>query len=147
MTVNTKPVTPTAPAFQYCDKAIDQNKSTCCLLLLCRSSEASLYTIFTRVGVNNSHLSKGANLTPKQRTPEVPEEYLEHCSYSLYSPRLLHNPPSPCPTSYSTCSVLYVLLGAQPPSDKNVTATSGPVREGDGSCAEGEAAVVTAVVG
>lgn len=66
MTVNTKPVTPTAPAFQYCDKAIDQNKSTCCLLLLCRSSEASVYTIFTRVGVNNSHLSKGANLTPKR---------------------------------------------------------------------------------
>lgn len=93
MTVNTKPVTPTAPAFQYCDKAIDQNKSTCCLLLLCRSSEASVYTIFTRVGVNNSHLSKGVNLTPKQRTPEVPEEYLEHCSYSLSPPASSTIPP------------------------------------------------------
>lgn len=96
MTVNTKPVTPTAPAFQYCDKAIDQNKSTCCLLLLCRSSEASVYTIFTRVGVNNSHLSKGVNLTPKQRTPEVPEEYLEHCSYSLSPP-----PPPQSPLALS----------------------------------------------
>lgn len=75
----------------------------------CRSSKGNVCVIFTRVGVSGPHLSEGENLTPKRDPPEVPEEYLEHCSHALSSPPSSSILP---PASYSARSVLHVLLGA-----------------------------------
>lgn len=76
MTINTRHVTPTEQLFQYCDKATDQNKehmlfivSCCSIVPLCFPSHQEGKNVynFTPVRVNNPHLSKVVNLTPKRR--------------------------------------------------------------------------------
>lgn len=112
---------------------IVRHGSCCSNIISCwpPRQEEEIYRISPTSG-STTHFLARSWTWPRSGDPAVPEEYLEHCLTSTYT----QSSPSSHELQYTLRPAQ--LLGVQPPGDKNVTATSGPVREVDGRGWRGE---------